>query len=110
MSARTIQETVKEFAWMHLVACYAPGDQSDPMAGVSLYLNGVLRGSPATQKGARYRSYDIVPVHGSAPLRFGTRDLGSFLKGGLDEVAIYPRVLSDDEIREHYQASSSSRR
>jgi len=101
-----VQEAVQEFAWMHLVACYAPGDKSDPMAGVSLYRNGVLRGSPPTQKGARYSSYDIVPAHGSAPLRLGTRDLGSFLKGGLDEVAIYPRVLSAEEVREHYQAGT----
>lgn len=101
-----VQEAVEEFKWVHLAACYAPGDKSDPMAGVSIYRNGVLRGSPATQKGARYRSYDIVPAHASAPLRFGTRDLGSFLKGGLDEVAIYPRVLSDKEIKEHYLAGT----
>jgi len=95
--------------WIHVVACYDPGDMNDPTAGVSIYKNGVLRGSPdstqgaAYQKGALYSAYDIVPVHSNAPLRFGTRDLGSFLKGRLDEIAIYPRVLTADEILENYQ-------
>lgn len=101
-----VQDSVKEFGWIHVVACYAPGDRTDPTAGVSIYRNGALRGSPATQHGALYQSFDIVPRHGSAPLRFGTRDLGSFFKGGLDEVAIYPRVLSAEEIRQHYRVGT----
>jgi hypothetical protein len=32
--------------------------------------------------------------------------LVSYLTGGLDEVAIYPRVLTDDEIRENYCTGS----
>ena len=53
-------------------------------------------------RGARYSSYEIHPRHGSAPLRLGTRDFGSFLAGDLGEVAIYPRVLSVRVIRDHY--------
>ena len=55
---------------------------------------------------ALYAGYDIVPARGNAPLRFGTRDGGSFLAGALDEVAIYPRVLTAREINEHYRAGS----
>ena len=47
--------------------------------------------------------FNIMPTHGTAPLRLGTRDLGSFLRGGLDEVAIYPHVLSAQKIQEHYK-------
>jgi hypothetical protein len=97
------QDTVKAGDWIHVVACYDPGDQIDPNAGVSIYKNGVLRGGPATQAGALYRAYDIRPAHAAAPLRLGTRDLASFLSGGLDEVAVYPRVLTAAEIREHYR-------
>ncbi len=103
-SGAYVQEELRRGTWMHIVACYAPGDKNDPRAGVSIYKNGLLRGSPQTQKGALYSTYDITPTHGNAPLRFGTRDLGSFLKGGLDEIAIYPRVLTAEEIRENYQA------
>ncbi len=100
------QDVLKPGEWIHVVACYDPGDETNPKAGVSIYKNGVLRGEPATQPGALYREYNIIPVHGSAPLRLGTRDLKSFLVGGLDEVAIYPRVLKSAEILENYKSGS----
>ena len=40
-----------------------------------------------------------VPM-GSAP--FSTCHFASFLIGALDEVAIYPRVLSKEEIEDNY--------
>lgn len=93
--------------WIHIVACYEPGDKdTDPPAGVHIYKNGVHRLGPPSS-GTLYRNYAIVPAHGTAPLRFGTRDNGSFLIGGLDEVAIYPRVLSTDEIQENFNTAVS---
>jgi hypothetical protein len=88
--------------WIHVVACYDPGDAGNPHAGVSIYKNGQLRGGPSSSPGARYATYDIRPARGSAPVRLGTRDQGSFLVGGLDDVAIYPRVLSASEILDNY--------
>jgi len=104
------QDEVSRREWVHVVACYAPGTKDDPGVGVSIYKNGVLRGGPDSdppQPGARYSQYNIVPTQGSAPVRFGTRDLKSFFRGGLDEIAIYPRVLSASEIRENYRIGSS---
>lgn len=99
------QDTLTAGQWIHVVATYDPGDKTSPTAGVSIYKNGVLRGGPSThQPGALYRAYDIMPVHGSAPLRLGTRDLKSFLIGALDEIAIYPRVLTADEILDNYKS------
>jgi Concanavalin A-like lectin/glucanases superfamily len=89
--------------WIHMVACYEPGDK-DSSAGVQIYKNGKLRKGPPS-KGTLYKTYGIVPAHGSAPLRLGTRDLKSFLVGGLDEVAVYPRVLAASEILENYRAA-----
>jgi len=96
------QDSLQAGRWIHVVACYDPGDASNPHAGVSIYKNGVLRGNPATSPGALYATYNINPVHGSAPVRLGTRDKNSFLAGGLDEMAIYPRVLSAGEILHNY--------
>jgi hypothetical protein len=98
-------------AWIHVVAVYEPGDQTtDPPAGVRIYRDGVHRLGPPSP-GTLYRSFGIVPMHGSLPLRFGTRDAAtsgsaapSYLTGGLDEIAIYPRVLTPDEILENYLA------
>lgn len=100
------QDDLTPGAWIHVVACYDPGDASDPSAGVSIYKNGVLRASPLKSRGARYASYDIHATHGAAPVRLGTRDRTSFLAGALDEVAIYPRVLSADEIMDNYTGAN----
>jgi hypothetical protein len=90
--------------WIHVVAVYDAGDRADPNAGVSIYRDGVLRGSPAKSRGARYASYDIVPASGSAPVRLGSRDLESFFTGALAEVAIYPRALGPADIAENFRA------
>jgi hypothetical protein len=50
--------------------------------------------------------WQINPVSGTAPLRLGTRNLQHFLAGALDEVAIYPRVLTAKEVLEHYNLGS----
>lgn len=99
------QDELSAGSWIHVVACYDPGDQSDPLAGVSIYRDGILRAGPRRSRGARYASYDISATHGAAPLRLGTRDLRSFLRGALDDVAVYPRVLTADEVAENYRAA-----
>jgi hypothetical protein len=93
-------------AWIHVVACFEPGDASTG-AGVHIYKNGLHRLGPPSP-GTLYKNYDVVPVHGSSPLRLATRDFGSFLIGAMDEVAIYPRVLSAEEIAENYVNGISS--
>lgn len=99
------QDQLTAGEWIHVVACYDPGDAGTLGAGVSIYKNGTLRCSPATSSGAVYATYNIRPHHGTAPLRLGTRDTESFLTGGLDEVAIYPRVLSADEVLDNYRGA-----
>jgi hypothetical protein len=97
--------------WIHVVAVYEPGDQdTDPPTGVHIYRDGLHRLGPPSP-GTLYRTFGIAPLHGTMPLRLGTRDAAvsgaaaaSYLTGGLDEIAIYPRVLTPDEIRENYVA------
>ena len=102
------QDKLTAGAWMHVVACFDPGDAETQGAGVHMYKNGIHRLGPPSP-GTLYNDpqWQIKPVHGSAPLRLGTRDLKSFLTGGLDEVAIYPRVLTAREILENYSAGNS---
>ena len=92
--------------WIHVVAVYDPGDMGTMLAGVRIYKNGVLRKGPPAH-GTLYSTYDIMPADGGAPVRFATRDGNSFFTGGLDEVAIYPRVLTGAEIMENYTAGIS---
>lgn len=101
------QDQLTPGQWIHIVACYEPGDQdTEPPAGVHIYKNGEHRLGPPSS-GTLYRTYGIVPAHGTAPLRLATRDFGSFLTGGLDEVAVYPRVLTPDDIMENYMTAIS---
>jgi concanavalin A-like lectin/glucanase superfamily protein len=103
------QEVVAIGVWIHVVACYEPGDKNTcPPAGVHIYLDGVQQQGP-TEIGTLYCNpcFAVLPTHGTAPLRLATRDLASFLVGGLDEVAIYPRVLRPDEILSNYKLGVS---
>ena len=94
-----VEEPLQPNEWIHIVACFDPGSKNNPKAGVSIYKNGVLRGSHATQKGAALTaattSFRKQAVLGS------TRDsqFHEFFAGSLDEFAIYPRVLERD--RDH---------
>jgi concanavalin A-like lectin/glucanase superfamily protein len=107
------QDDLTPGQWIHVVAVYEPGDKDTvPPAGVNIYRDGVHRQGPSSS-GTLYKTYSIVPVHGTLPLRFGTRDAAAFgsaavsyLTGGLDEIAIYPRVLTSDEILENYCTGS----
>ena len=78
-------------------------------AQVRLYKDGAP--SPHNKShGTLYKNYRIAPKHGPAPVRLGTRDGRSFLTGGLDEVAIYPRVLAAGEISHHWNVAQAKKR
>jgi hypothetical protein len=92
--------------WVYLVATF--DDPRKPNPRVRLYKDGVP--SPHNlSRGTLYKDYDVKPRHGPAPLRLGTRDLRSFLTGGLDEVAIYPRVLEAEEVLRHWRAGAAKK-
>jgi hypothetical protein len=97
-----VEDRLTAQAWVYLVATF--DDPRQPNARVQLYKDGKPiphNGSPGTL----YKSYGIRPEHGRAPVRLGTRDLRGFLTGGLDEVAIYPRVLTAEEVRHHWRVA-----
>jgi Concanavalin A-like lectin/glucanases superfamily len=88
-------------AWMHIVATF--DDPKTPKARVQIYKNGVA--SPHNSStGNLYKTFNVKPVQGKAPLRLGTQDLESYLIGYLDEVAIYGHVLTPAQILRHYEA------
>ncbi len=100
---------VEDGQWIHLVACFQHYvHPCAGMTGVQLYVNGqFVKGPPSP--GTLYfdeGSWSVVPRSGDAPLRFATRSAtaNSFLNGQLDEVAIYPKVLTPERIMRHYNA------
>ena len=101
-----VEDRLTEGAWIYLVATY--DDPRKPDAQVRLYKDGAAS-SHNESSGTLYKSYDITPKHGPAPVRLGTRDLRGFLTGGLDEIALYPRVLGAEEIRRHWNVAQGKR-
>jgi hypothetical protein len=49
----------------------------------------------------------IDPQAGSAPLRLGSKDLGSFLEGGLSRVRLWNRVLTAGEVSDLYTSDTT---
>jgi len=91
--------------WYDVVLEFDPGDYHDVTAGVSMYVDDVALPNDA---GSRYQSKPCIPSHevcwsidprgGDAPLRIGTSDGSSFFAGNIDELAIFDRLLTVDEI------------
>jgi Concanavalin A-like lectin/glucanases superfamily len=109
------QDVLTPGQWIHVVAVYEPGDKDTlPPAGVHIYRDGVHRLGPPSS-GTLYKTFGIVPAHGALPVRLGTRDAAtsggavvSYLTGGLDEVAIYPRVLTPGEIQQNFNVGRAA--
>ncbi len=74
-------------------------------SGVLIYRDGVLtQGPPAPATLYSNPRYNITPSNGTAPVRVGTRNSGSFFAGGIDDLAIFPTLLTQTQIRRHYEA------
>jgi hypothetical protein len=83
--------------WYHVAVSY---DGSGNAAGLQLYLNG-KRLDTEVQRDALTGS-----VRTNAPLRVGSKTLGSPFRGVLDDLRLYNRVLSSREVEElalHYR-------
>jgi hypothetical protein len=90
------QDDVVPGRWIYVVGELTP-------TGVKIYRDAVLRqGPPAPATLYGNPAYNVHPAHGSAPLRVGTRDFHSFFEGAVDELALYPYLLSQAQIRRHY--------
>ncbi|GIH99758.1 LamG domain-containing protein [Planobispora takensis] len=83
-------------AWTHVAASLGTG-------GMKLYVNGVLVASRAA----------VTPVSvptgywrwgGASLAGWPNRPAGDYLTGSMDEVAVYPTQLSDQQISWHYHA------
>ena len=81
------QDPIVPGQWMQVVGVI---DQSTGM--VSIYKNGQLRHSDS------YKSLSPVPQSGSAPLRFGSKDLTSYFNGAIGPISIWNRPLSASEV------------
>jgi len=112
--------------WYHFVMMLDPGDANDRQAGISLYVNGKLQ---TVHAGSFYKGdqacttpcvddhctgqddcWTITPRPGDAPLQIARALNDSFsdearFTGTVDEVAVYGRKLTCDEVANVYNSS-----
>ncbi len=93
------EDTVVAGDWIHFVLVINTVN-TDPTytTGYTLvYKNGEQRDKDALS------DLSIVPAHGTAPLRIGTRDLGSYFQGAIAKLAVYDYEPTLTTFRSHYQ-------
>ena len=89
-----VQEPLTAGTWYHYVAVV-----STPSNTITWYKNGVKK----DQDCFNCDPYYIIPQNSNAPVRVGTRDLHSYFQGAIDDIYIYNRVLTTNEIKGLYQ-------
>jgi hypothetical protein len=82
-------------AWHHVAVSIKSGD-------ISLYADGIKVGSSS------FTFASLAPIVVGQELRIGSGyGKGRFFKGTMDEVAIYKRALSADDIKSHFNMQSA---
>ncbi|MEV6285232.1 LamG-like jellyroll fold domain-containing protein [Kribbella sp. NPDC051770] len=99
------QDPVVAGGWIHYVLVINANAKSTtyPNGYTKIYRDGVLRDTDDLSISGQI----IVPSDGSAPLRVGTRDFGSWFQGAVGKVAVYDKELSPTRITAHQQAMTS---
>ncbi|AWP27720.1 LamG domain-containing protein [Paenibacillus sp. Cedars] len=94
------QDPVTVGEWIHYVLVINTVDVSNkyPTGYTKIYKNGVLRDQDVLA------GYNIIPGNGTAPIRIGTRDFGSFFEGAIGKVAIYDYELTAEQLTRHYSS------
>ena len=92
-------EIFPDSEWHHVVMTY---DGSSEAAGVKVYVNGAVTTPNVVHDGLSETT--IIDLN----VNIGARDDGKNLfVGTIDEVGIYNRVLSEDEITQNFEATDS---
>ncbi|MFI4859754.1 MAG: LamG-like jellyroll fold domain-containing protein [Phycisphaerales bacterium JB063] len=94
------EQPLPEGRWTHLAATV------DPQGRIRLYVNGVRCPLTTINVGSSVSNASRTPLMiGRNPFVSSGGGLQSWV-GGLDEIAIYDRALTEDEVRKHYNAFS----
>ena len=76
--------------WQHVVVTY---DGSSKASGIKIYIDGQLVGNKVEQDSLK------GSIIAKAPFKIGSRSSSSYFKGDLDELRIYDRALSENDIK-----------
>ncbi|MDP3990989.1 MAG: LamG domain-containing protein, partial [Candidatus Nealsonbacteria bacterium] len=85
--------------WKHITVTYNGSGYA--VANFKIYIDGA-EASYATHASSNKITGSPATFNNSEPLRIGKRGAGAFTNGLIDEVRIYNRALSAEEVRYHY--------
>ncbi|MGW7347413.1 CBM96 family carbohydrate-binding protein [Streptomyces sp. NPDC054854] len=101
-STRTIStglfETYNDNKWHHVVGTQGPG-------GMTLYVDGQNKGTNSATNSTPYAGY--WHVGGDNLGSWPTRPTSNFFAGQIDETAVYPTVLTQAQVKGHYDLAKA---
>ncbi|MBT2451601.1 LamG domain-containing protein [Streptomyces sp. ISL-43] len=101
-SAKTVStgltETYNDNKWHHVVATQGP-------AGMALYVDGQSKGTLNVTGSQQYEGY--WHVGGDALSGWPSRPTSNFFAGQIDETAVYPKVLTEAQAKNHFDLAKA---
>ena len=96
-----VEEPLASGSWIHLVALFSKPDHR-----ITLYKNGLQKDSDGFGPDDSFPIPNSEVRTGDAPVRMGSQDGNSYLRGAIDDVYFYNRLLDDHEIKRLYLDAS----
>ena len=96
----TTPSLIKTNQWHHALVRY---DGSGKVAGIEIFIDGILQ-PLETEEGQLTGA-----IATDEPIRIGSRKQSSYFQGQLDEISIYSRRISDDEVAQLTQTPGLKR-
>jgi len=104
-SQRRVQTILNDNIWKNVIVVYS----GNGLSSTTIYINGIENTSLFCNDGTNsYNTPSTISVNG---LSFGKRNdnyLNTFLNGSLDDIAIYNRALTPQEIQNLYTGSNET--
>ncbi|MCU1437018.1 MAG: hypothetical protein JWP66_105 [Naasia sp.] len=94
----TSQAALNDGAWHHLVGTVSGGTDA---SGLRLYVDGILVSSDPSVSTAEDNSSGYWRIGGDSHWGAGS----PYFAGDIDDVAVYQKVLTDTQVRDHWTAS-----
>ncbi|MCX5404510.1 DNRLRE domain-containing protein [Streptomyces sp. NBC_00335] len=102
-SAKTVStglfDTFNDNKWHHVVATQGP-------AGMALYVDGQSKGTLNVTGSQQIEGY--WHVGGDNLAGWASRPTSNFFAGQIDETAVYPKVLTEAQVKNHYNLAKAA--
>lgn len=101
-------------AWLHVVGEYTtlsqPADcqnTSTYPGSIDIWVNGVKWDQSYHGQTGCMSQFSVIPQANNSPLNIGTMALDTWFEGAIAKVAIYPYLLTQTQITNHYQSMTT---